>query len=275
MASTPFGQFLAEARGRASLSQTGIDTQMEWSKGYTAQLESGRLRPPDKANCDQLDTVLRLPHGTTWTAAKVERLQRLDADLAAEWRHREEQASAGGRLSLDEKRVARALRKLDKVTPSGSPDGGLLARDLASALEAVIKLSHAPVACEQVIAACRTLRNFADMLPGAQLALLQSAAWTAHIALEGDNLTTLEATPLRSARTPAGDVSTFVSERCTVDASARARDTDLYLAYRVWREQAGRMPCPTGSVFAHALRDEGFTPRKIRGVRIWLGLRLS
>jgi hypothetical protein len=270
------------------VSQASIDTKMEWSKGFTAQVENGRLRPPDKANCDQLDTLLGLSRGTIWNAAKVERLERFDADLATEWRQRDEQRVAsvhddeatapgtGQQTSPDEQRVLVALRKLDRVIPSGDPAGGLLAPDLARALEDVVELWRSEVARAQVISACRTLRDFGDMLPGAQLALLQSASWTAHIALKGGELATIESTPLHQAPPPADDVAAFVAERCVVDASAKSKATDLYLAYCGWREQAGRMPYPSARALAFALRDEGFTPRKsARGVRVWLGLRLS
>ncbi len=278
MSTTSFASFLVAARAAASLTQASVDTYMEWSKGYTAQLENGRLKPPDKASCERLDLLFRQRPGTTWDAAKLDRLERMDADLAAEWRRMVLARAVQGAstVSSEEQRLVVALRQLDHLMPAADT-GTSVVEDAADAVEDLVELCEDARTRAQVVACSSHLRAFGVMLPANQLAFLQAAGWTARLALGvGDESAGADDVVIPSPPPPgADDVLAFVAARCSVEADARARGPELYQTYRAWRETGDERPVPSPKAFAVALRDAGFRPRRTtHGTRIWVGLKI-
>jgi transcriptional regulator with XRE-family HTH domain len=83
-----FGAWLKSRREAAGLSQTEVDRALgKTSRGFTAQVETGKLPPPPRDVCDGYDAALRLPPGETWAAAAPARLRDFDPELYAWHRH--------------------------------------------------------------------------------------------------------------------------------------------------------------------------------------------
>jgi putative DNA primase/helicase len=67
----------------------------------------------------------------------------------------------------------------------------------------------------------------------------------------------------------------FLADRCTVAAGARESAAGLFIAYKLWAEQAGEQPV-TKRTFGRLLRERGFSDDKgTAGMRLWVGLALS
>jgi putative DNA primase/helicase len=72
-------------------------------------------------------------------------------------------------------------------------------------------------------------------------------------------------------------VSTFVEERCLIEAEARVSRTELYAAYRTWCTENGRIPV-SQQVFGPRLRQDlgdRIDDVKSEGVRGWLGITIA
>lgn len=68
--------------------------------------------------------------------------------------------------------------------------------------------------------------------------------------------------------------SGFIDERCVVDANASASAGELYKEYRSWAEANGEKPL-SQRWLAIRLSERGFTAKKSRRQRLWLGLQLA
>jgi transcriptional regulator with XRE-family HTH domain len=88
-------------RETAGLSQRGLDRAMGYeSVGYTAQLETGRLLPPDKETSARLEVALSLPEGAVWRFSAPLRLARLDPDLYELYGPKPRKQHGGNRRAL-------------------------------------------------------------------------------------------------------------------------------------------------------------------------------
>jgi transcriptional regulator with XRE-family HTH domain len=124
-----FGPAFRKLREAAKVSRADLDQLLKdahkLSTGYTALLESGRIKPPDKAVCATLAKAIGLELTEVWQMAAEERLERLDKELADWARERctqelekqrgefEQQLKAGNTATLEEARILAALRRLD------------------------------------------------------------------------------------------------------------------------------------------------------------------
>lgn len=103
-----FGELLKQLRVAAGLSQGKLDKAIGKARGYVNQVETGRICPPEKAVCDQMDGPFGLEPGTVWKRAAPGRLQSRskDGDL---WTWHLEQLDGSGNEALNEAALMRAL----------------------------------------------------------------------------------------------------------------------------------------------------------------------
>ncbi len=91
-------------------SQNQLDEVLEQSRGTWAQIESGKLHPPDRELCDRLDAIRdRAGTGSTWRELAPARLHRLDPALA-EWHDTVVAAEQGLPMSEQERQLFRMLQ---------------------------------------------------------------------------------------------------------------------------------------------------------------------
>lgn len=76
-----FGAWLRRARGDRP--RRVIDDALG-RRSWTNHVESGRMKPPARPDCDRLDRILGLPPGTVWQRSAPARLQWMDPELY-EW----------------------------------------------------------------------------------------------------------------------------------------------------------------------------------------------
>lgn len=133
-----FAESLKEWRKGADLSQAALDARVGMARGFVAQIEVGRLKPPGRSACEDLERALNaalierdrspLPEGTVWRIAAPERLEQLDLDLAR-W-HGEEVNRAHG-LELRVVPTAPEEELLEQVRRAGDGVAAELAQVMA------------------------------------------------------------------------------------------------------------------------------------------------
>lgn len=65
----------------------------------------------------------------------------------------------------------------------------------------------------------------------------------------------------------------FLAECCEIDPHASAITQFLYDAYTEWCRKSGEEP-KTKTMLGILLKERGFEPDKVTGLRAWIGLRL-
>lgn len=133
---TAFGQRLKGWREDRALSQAAVDEAIEKTRGFTAQIETGRLKPPPREVCDKYDLVLQLPSGSVWRAAAPERLRDFDEALWI-WHREQIDAAAGLHITPDEQRLLEVVRQF--AVRDVLADGRALFPDVSATLAAVLE----------------------------------------------------------------------------------------------------------------------------------------
>lgn len=77
-----FGAKIKAWREEKALSQAELDTAIGKARGFIAQTETGRLKPPGRELCEAIGRALGRPPGEVWSCAAPERLRDFDEDLA-------------------------------------------------------------------------------------------------------------------------------------------------------------------------------------------------
>lgn len=108
-------------RGRAGVSQAELDGRIGRSAGTIAQIELGRLRPPDRAGCARIAVALGVSEREVWLAAREHRLRQFDEEIYADIVSEREQSRTPLDLDEDETDLIRQLRAIDDQ--SGKPRG--------------------------------------------------------------------------------------------------------------------------------------------------------
>lgn len=161
-----FGRQIRDWRERAEpkVSRAKLDQVLterhELSAGYTALLESGRIKPPAQDVCATIAEVIGRDADEVWRLAATERADRLDPDLAL-WIRRnhefeldlqrrkyEELLATSGGITTDEVRLLERVRDyqnaLDKLDPGiDIPRGGSAAAIVGSQLDGFLALAQA------------------------------------------------------------------------------------------------------------------------------------
>lgn len=86
MNATSFGLRLKAWRDAAGLNQSELDRAIGKSRGHVAQIETGRLYPPERSDCERWAGALGLSPGELWEAVAPYRLRAFDEDLW-EWHY--------------------------------------------------------------------------------------------------------------------------------------------------------------------------------------------
>lgn len=112
----PFPARLLAWRKKARVSQAALDAAIGHPRGYVAQIEMGRLRPPDRATCLEIGRVLGVSGPIVWDAARDERLKALDPDL---YDHYTRLAPVPSKFSDGEIGFIWTLRQMDEAVARG------------------------------------------------------------------------------------------------------------------------------------------------------------
>jgi transcriptional regulator with XRE-family HTH domain len=121
-----FGSQIKAWREALDRSQADVDERVGKARGFTAQIETGRLKPPPKDLCDMYDVALERETGETWALAAPVRIQDADPDLF-EWHRAQLEAVRGFALSPSEESLLGAVASLEHSET--------FARDLATVIE--------------------------------------------------------------------------------------------------------------------------------------------
>lgn len=85
--SMTFGEWIRRARTAKSLARAAVDDRLAdlvgVASGYTASIEHGRVKPPERRICEAFAEVLGLDPAEAWDRAAWERLGAFDPELAA------------------------------------------------------------------------------------------------------------------------------------------------------------------------------------------------
>jgi transcriptional regulator with XRE-family HTH domain len=106
-----FGEQIKSWRERLGLSQHDVDKAIgKTSRGFTAQVETGRLAPLPRDVCSAYDQALKRTDGEVWALSAPLRLQDFDPDLW-DWHRSQLDQARGAPLSPDEEQMVEAMRR--------------------------------------------------------------------------------------------------------------------------------------------------------------------
>ncbi len=134
MADGGFGDKLKQWRGERGLTQADLDKAIGKNRGHIAQIETGRLKPPEMPLCARIADVLGLDPVDVWEAAAPERLERFDSDLL-DWHRRQVNRARELPLSDEESTFVQELRRLRS---SDSPESVIALIETVLQLQAAI-----------------------------------------------------------------------------------------------------------------------------------------
>jgi transcriptional regulator with XRE-family HTH domain len=117
-----FGDRISAWRALVGLSQAGVDEALGKKRGYIAQIETGRLKPPEREVCAALDEVLRRAPGEVWSLAAPARLEDFDAEVWA-WHRAQVDQARGFNLTPVETALVETLREVQASEDDHAPSG--------------------------------------------------------------------------------------------------------------------------------------------------------